>query len=153
MENSKKLPRAVKIRLADGKMASQDCQVVQLNVSTDLHKFTNPLALTFLVVKGPNNLIGRHSLARLWPREFERFKQATCENFKIIGNSEIKSNSCNQINKVDKDNSDVKSKSTVKPKAKPKPKFGKQEGELAPKVLPAKNKARELNPILFFVPI
>ncbi|MCP4266781.1 MAG: hypothetical protein GY777_14630, partial [Candidatus Brocadiaceae bacterium] len=34
MANSKKLPRNVKIRLADGKMATQDCQVVQLNVST-----------------------------------------------------------------------------------------------------------------------
>ena len=53
MESSKKLPRAVKIRLADGKMASQDCQVVQLNVSTDLHKFKNPLALTFFGCQRP----------------------------------------------------------------------------------------------------
>ena len=82
------LPRKVKIKLADGNMADQDCPVVQLHVSTDLYKFKNDLALTFLVVKGPNNLSGRHSLARLWPREFERFKQATCENYRIIGNSE-----------------------------------------------------------------
>ena len=112
------LPRTVKIKLADGNMASQNCPVVQLNVSTDLHKFTNNLALTFLVVKGPNNLIGRHSLARLWPREFERFKQATCENYKIIGNSEIKSTNCNQINKVEQDYSNVNSVSNVKSNAK-----------------------------------
>ncbi|MCP4393655.1 MAG: retroviral-like aspartic protease, partial [Alphaproteobacteria bacterium] len=144
MENSKKLPRDVKIRLADGKMATQDCQVVQLNVSTDLHKFTKPLALTFLVVRGPNNLIGRHSLARLWPTEFERFKQATCKNFKI-GNSENKSNSCNQINKVDKDNSVLNLKSKQNSKTKPKPNSGKQGGDLAAKALPAKIKARESN--------
>ena len=94
LESSKMLPRTVKIKLADGNMAGQNCPVVQLNVSTDLHKFTNNLALTFLVVKGPNNLIGRHSIARLWPREFERFRQATCENYKIIDNSEIKSTDC-----------------------------------------------------------
>ena len=107
------LPRTVKIKLADGNMASQNCPVVQLNVSTDLHKFTNNLALTFLVVKGPNNLIGRHSLAHLWPREFERFKQVTCENYKILGNTEIKSTNCNQINKVEQNNSTVNSVSTA----------------------------------------
>ena len=116
-----------------------------------MYKFQNNLALTFLVVKGPNNLIGRHSLARLWPREFERFKQATCENYKIIGNSEIKSTNCNQINKVEQDKSNVNSVSnvksnnksnTVKSQTKPKP---KQVSELAPKISPAKNKARELN--------
>ena len=45
------LPRTVKIKLADGNMASQNCPVVQLKVSTDVHKFTNNLALTYLVVK------------------------------------------------------------------------------------------------------
>ena len=81
MESSKKLPNTVKIKLADGQMAGQDCPVVQLNVSTNVHKFSNDLALTFLVVRGPNNLLGRHSLARLWPNEFENFKQI---NVKII---------------------------------------------------------------------
>ena len=111
-----------------------------------MYKFTNPLALTFLVVKGPNNLIGRHSLARLWPREFERFREATCENFKI-GNTESKSNSYNQINltKVDGDNSELKSKAKSISKAKPKPNSGKQGGDLKAKALPAKINAREVN--------
>ena len=33
---------------------------------------TVPLTLTFLVVDGPNNLVGRHALARMWPTEFQR---------------------------------------------------------------------------------
>ena len=37
-----------------------------------------------MVVKGPNCLIGRHSLARLWPQEFERFRKATCANYKAF---------------------------------------------------------------------
>ena len=47
----------------------------------DFQKLTKPLALTFLVVKGPNNLVGRHSLARLWPTEFKAFKESTCKNY------------------------------------------------------------------------
>ena len=142
-------------------MASQDCPVVQLKVSTDVHKFTNNLALTFLVVKGPNNLIGRHSLARLWPREFERFKQVTCKNYKILGNTEIKSTNCNQINKVEHNNanvnsvfnaaqqqnssqdySNVNSVSNVKSKAK----SNVVESQTNPKSKPVKEFARKISP-------
>jgi hypothetical protein len=80
MEKSKRTSRGVKITLADGTMAPQECPVVQLRVSTDLCGFTNPLALTFLVVKGPNNLVGRHSIAKLWPTAFRDFKNNTCNN-------------------------------------------------------------------------
>ena len=87
---SKKLTETVKIRLADGSQCGQSCKVVQLHVSTDLSHYKNnfhkskPKALTFLVVKGPNCLVGRHSIARLWPQEFERFKLATCANYKSL---------------------------------------------------------------------
>ena len=84
-EKSKSLPRGVKIKLADGSIASQECPVVQINVSTDLHDFKNSFPLTFLVVKGPNNLIGRHSLERLWPTEFLAFKNITGKNINITG--------------------------------------------------------------------
>ena len=67
-ENSKSLPKGVKIKLADGSIAPQECKVIQIKVSRDLSNFTDAIPLTFLVVSGPNNLIGRHSLERLWPR-------------------------------------------------------------------------------------
>ena len=82
-QKSKQFNKRVKIRLADGSVAPQECPVVQLNVSTNLRHLVDPIMLTFLVVKGPNNLIGRHSLARLWQEAFERFKNSTCENLAI----------------------------------------------------------------------
>ena len=95
---SKKLSKGVKIRLADGSVASQECPVVQLNISSDLDKFSNPIALTFLVVKGPNNLVGRHSLARLWPSDFQRFKNSTCSN--IVKSSNVGNSANGNINSV-----------------------------------------------------
>ena len=74
MPESKKLDRGVSIRLADGSLADQECTVVQITVSTDLYHVTNnPFDLTFLVVDGPNNLVGRHALASMWPVEFKAF--------------------------------------------------------------------------------
>ena len=79
----KQFNNKVKIRLADGSVSSQECPVVQLNVSTNLRHLENPIMLTFLVVNGPNNLVGRHSLARLWPSAFEQFKNSTTQNVAI----------------------------------------------------------------------
>ena len=76
-EMSKVLPQGVKIKLADGSIAQQLCKVAQINVSRSMPEFKNPIPLTFLVVSGPNNLLGRHSLERLWPREFNAFKNVT----------------------------------------------------------------------------
>merc|ERR1711954_522425 len=102
MKPSRMLPSTVKIKLADGNVASQDCPVAQIKVSTDVNKFSNHnMALSFLVVKGPNCLIGRHNLARLWPSEFARFREKTCENYKIFGSTDVKSTTCSQINKVE----------------------------------------------------
>ena len=56
-------------------MDPSDCKVVQINVSSNIKKFDNSHALTFLVLDGPNNLIGRHSLQKLWPEEFNAFKK------------------------------------------------------------------------------
>ena len=103
-EKSKRLSRGVKIRLADGNLANQECPVVQLNVSTDLQKFSKPLALTFLVVRGPNNLVGRHSLARLWPTEFKAFKETTCKNYGISKSSNVLASNQIKSTNVDKSN-------------------------------------------------
>ena len=64
-DKSKSLSRTVKIRLANGAMDPSDSKMVQINVSCDLNKFETVYPLTFLVLEGPNNLIGRHSLQRL----------------------------------------------------------------------------------------
>ena len=77
-EKSKSLPHTVKIRLTNGTMDPNECKVVQIHVSSDLKKFETVYPLTFLVLEGPNNLIGRHSLQRLWPKEFNAFKNK-CE--------------------------------------------------------------------------
>ena len=104
-------------------MADQECPVVQLNVSTDLHKFSKPLALTFLVVKGPNNLVGRHSLARLWPTEFKAFKETTCKNYGISKSSNVLASNQIKSTNVDKNNkkpSNSKSNSKKKVQGKVK---------------------------------
>ena len=118
----------VRIRLADGKLADQECPVVQLTVSTDLHKLSNkPIPLTFLVVDGPNNLVGRHALARMWPAEFQALKNATTENFvkpfdyekhyEKLGSKNKNSNS-NKSSNVVKANKINTSKKTPKSKSK-----------------------------------
>ena len=79
---SKSLPNGVKIKLADGSVSSQILKVVQIDVSKNLNEFTNSIPLTFLVVKGSHCLIGRHSLQKLYPRQFNAFKQVTSQNVK-----------------------------------------------------------------------
>ena len=116
---TKKLKKGVRIRLADGSLAEQVCPVVQLEVSTDLDNMSNnPLSLTFLVVEGPNNLIGRHALARMWPNKFNRFKQATCANF-VKPYSYDNSKQCDVI-EANKIQSIRETKQKSKPKSKPK---------------------------------
>ena len=99
------MDKTIKIRLADGKLANQNCKVVQIHVSNNLNKNAKLIPVTFIVVKGPNSLLGRHTLARLWPREFEQFKTVATNNYKLglpKNNNESKSLIVNktQANKV-----------------------------------------------------
>ena len=82
-KRAKRLENTIKIRLADGKLSSQNCHVVQLMLSTNLNKNAKLSPYTFIVVKGPNNLIGRHTLARLWLEEFDKFKSVATSNYKL----------------------------------------------------------------------
>ena len=59
-------------------MASQVCKVARIDVSRDIHKFNEVYPLYFIVLSGPNNLLGRYSLKCLWPKEYEAFKNV-CE--------------------------------------------------------------------------
>ena len=117
-EKSKKLSRGVKIRLADGSMAEQECQVVQIFVSTELSKFTDPKPLTFLVVNGPNNLVGRYSLELLFPAEFNAFKDVTCKNMRNTNCDSIKPNCKSQNICKTQTKSKKESKSNSKSKTK-----------------------------------
>ena len=72
------MPQKVRIKLANGSLASQVCKVAQINVSRDINKFNEVYPLYFIVLSGPNNLLGRHSLQCLWPKEYEAFKNV-CE--------------------------------------------------------------------------
>ena len=83
-EKSKSLPRGVHIKLADGSISSEYCKIVQKNVSRNLNDFKNPIPLTFLVITGPNCLIGCHGLLMLYPRQLKAFKNATGQNLKAF---------------------------------------------------------------------
>ena len=74
------MPQSVKIRLANGSLASQVCKVAQINVSRDINKFNDVHSLYFVVLSGPNNLLGRHSLQCLWPKEYEKLKNVCGQN-------------------------------------------------------------------------
>ena len=72
------MPQKVRIILANGSLASQVCEIAQINVSRDINKFNDVHSLYFVVLSGPNNLLGRHSLQCLWPKEYEKLKNV-CE--------------------------------------------------------------------------
>ena len=60
------------------------------------------------MVDGPNNLVGRHALARMWPAEFQRVKEATCENFiKPFNYDNIGTNRSSHVVKAKKIDSSV----------------------------------------------
>ena len=77
---SKILPQKVRITLANGALASQVCKVAQINVSRDINNFNDIHSLYFVVLAGPNNLLGRHSLQCLWPKEYEKLKNVCGQN-------------------------------------------------------------------------
>ena len=68
------MPQKVRIILANGSLASQVCKIAQINVSRDINNFNDIHSLYFVVLSGPNNLLGRHSLQCLWPKEYEKLK-------------------------------------------------------------------------------
>ena len=74
------MPQKVRITLANGALASQVCKVAQINVSRDINNFNDVHSLYFVVLSGPNNLLGRHSLQCLWPKEYEKLKNVCGQN-------------------------------------------------------------------------
>ena len=74
------MPQKVRITLPNGSLASQVCKVAQINVSRDINNFNDVHSLYFVVLSGPNNLLGRHSLQCLWPKEYEKLKNVCGQN-------------------------------------------------------------------------
>ena len=55
------------VKLADGTISDKACGSVKLKVKA---KNTEEVSLDFFVINGPNNLLGRSALMKLWPKEF-----------------------------------------------------------------------------------
>ena len=83
-------------------------------LSTNLNKNANLCPHTFIVVSGPNNLIGRHSLARLWPEEFNKFKAVATSNYNLGSAKDDNKCDINVINKAQISNVSVKTDKIVK---------------------------------------
>ena len=72
----------VAMKLADGTISGKLCGSVRLSVQTG----NNPsVELSFFVISGPNNLLGRFALESLWPRQYKALRdivasEASCDN-------------------------------------------------------------------------
>ena len=61
----------VAVKLADGSVSSKSYGSIQLKVRA--HR-TAPVKVTFFVLEGPNNLLGRYTLEQLWPVEYKALR-------------------------------------------------------------------------------
>ena len=60
------------VRLADGTVSSKACGSVRLKVRA---RNSGEVTLDFFVMDGPNNLLGRYALEKLWPNQFKALRQ------------------------------------------------------------------------------
>ena len=65
------------IRLADGSVSHKSRGYVNLKVSLGNDR-KRVVELLFFVVKGPNNLLGRLALEKLWPKVYSSLSNAAC---------------------------------------------------------------------------
>ena len=117
-EKSKKLSRKATLTLGDGSMAKQKCEVVRILVSNELSDFTDPKLLTFFVIDGPNNLMGRYSLELLFPTAFAKFKDVICKNMSKNTNCDSTKLNCKAQNICKTQIKSKKSKGNSKLKTK-----------------------------------
>ena len=55
------------IRLADGSVSSKQCGTISVDVKARSSKITR---LDFFFMNGPNNLLGRLALEKMWPTQY-----------------------------------------------------------------------------------
>ena len=61
----------IAVKLADGSISSKSYGSILLTVRA--HE-TTPVKITFFVLAGPNNLLGRYALEQLWPEEYKALR-------------------------------------------------------------------------------
>ena len=64
----------VAIRLADGSISAKNCGSISLTVQA---RNTPTIELNFFVLAGPNNLLGRFALEKLWPIQYKALREVT----------------------------------------------------------------------------
>ena len=60
------------IRLADGSTSGKSCGSIEVEVQACNSKVVK---MQFFVVRGPNNLLGRHALENIWPSQFRALRE------------------------------------------------------------------------------
>merc|ERR1712055_708408 len=69
------------VRLADGTVSSKACGSVQLKVKA---KNTKEVELDFFVMDGPNNLLGRYALEKLWRSEYNALRRVATVSASVL---------------------------------------------------------------------
>ena len=73
-----KIPRLkqekLAIRLADGSVSSKQCGTINIKVQGSNTKVTS---LDFFIMDGPNNLLGRLALEKMWPEQYRALREIT----------------------------------------------------------------------------
>ena len=78
----KPLDQQVSIKLADGSTAAQNVATVQMHIATPGNS-KDKVLVTFFILDGPNNLLSRQSVQKLWLATYNAFVRDT--NCKKLG--------------------------------------------------------------------
>ena len=81
---------SVAIKLADGSISAKSYGSIQLTVRA--HK-TAPVKITFFVLAGPNNLLGRYALEQLWPVEYKAVRDIAVNSGSALNDVAVNSGS------------------------------------------------------------
>ena len=69
------------VKLADGTVSTKACGSVRLRVKA---KNTEEVLLDFFVIDGPNNLLGRYALEKLWPSEYNALRRVATVSAAVL---------------------------------------------------------------------
>ena len=72
----------VSIKLADGTTTAKHVGTVQMHIAKTVN-CKKPILVTFFILDGPNNLLGRHSIQRLWPDVYSMLIKGAIANLGV----------------------------------------------------------------------